>query len=76
MEHFALVLAVSNCKVFERVQMKNVFTSQLVIRIVSIYDNLIKLLLLFQSDELSPPDAPRIKTFEGNHSETVIFITT
>ena len=54
--------------------MKNVFTSQLVIRIISIFDNLIKLLLLFQSDEVSPPDAPRIKTFEGNHSETVIFI--
>ena len=56
--------------------MKNVFTSQLVIRIVSIYDNLIKLLLLFQSDEVSPPDAPRIKPLEGNHSETVIFIAT
>lgn len=53
-----------------------IFTSQLVIRIVSIYDKLIKLLLLFQSDEVSPPDALRIKTFEGNHSETVIFITT
>lgn len=52
------------------------FTSQLVIRIFSIYDNLIKLLLLFQNDEVSPPDAPRIKTFEGNHSETVIFIAT
>ena len=56
--------------------MKNVFTSQLVIRIISIFDNLIKLLLLFQSDEVSPPDAPRIKTFEGNHSETFIFIAT
>ena len=53
-----------------------IFTSQLVIRIVSIYDKLIKLLLLFQSDEVSPPDAPRIKPFEGNHSETVIFIAT